>query len=57
MSDQDRESVFRLRCAAAISDYQLERAARETAGRRGSHIHLAEFPEMRDILPWVTRAA
>ena len=61
MLDQEREllktGVLRLRSAAIMTDYQMERAARETAGNRGNHVLLAEFPEMREILPWIKTAA
>jgi len=61
MCDQESEllktGALRLRSAAIMSDYQMERAARETAGSRGNHVLLAKFPEMREILPWIKNAA
>jgi len=61
MSDRNKmlEAVLseRLRSAAVMSDYQLERAVRNIAGRSAGHVHLARFPELREILPWVKNAA
>jgi len=60
MFDWDKETAaaakVRLRSAAVISDYQMERAARDTA-KRASHLFLGRFPELRDLLPWIRRAA
>jgi len=61
MSDRERlfesNALKRLRSAAVMSDYQMERAARDTAGKGGSHILLKDFPDLKEMLPWVRRAA
>jgi len=58
----DQKSVFeanearRLRSAAAMTDYQMQRAARDTA-KKGGHAYLARFPDLREVLPWIRAAA
>ena len=61
MSDRNRAvekmAVERLRHAAVMTDYQMERAARDAAAKGGSHHYLDGFPELREILPWVKSVA
>jgi len=61
MSDRNRAvekmAVERLRSAAVMTDYQMERAARDAAAKGVSHHYLDGFPELREILPWVKSAA
>ena len=58
----DETSVFeanearRLRSAAAMTDYQMQRAARDGA-KSGGHAYLVRFPDLRALLPWVSAAA
>ena len=52
----DPRSAQRLRSAAAMTDYQMERVARDGAAK-GGHACLADFPDLREVLPWIKSAA
>jgi len=60
MSNQKTEigagEALRLRSAAAMTDSQMERAARDAAKMRG-HAYLAAFPDLHELLPWAKAAA
>jgi len=60
MSNQKAEigagEALRLRSAAAMTDYQMQRAARDAA-KMHSHAHLAAFPDLQEVLPWAKAAA
>jgi len=60
MSDEETVigayEALRLRSAAAMTDYQMQRAARDAAKMR-NHAYLVAFPDLREVLPWAKAAA
>ena len=60
MSDEETQieasHALRLRSAAAMTDYQMQRAARDAA-KMPSHAHLSAFRDLRELLPWAKAAA
>ena len=59
MSDrkEEPEALRRLRSAAVMSDFQMERAVRHVPGRSGSRACLDAFPDLNDMIPWIRNAA